>query len=42
MLRVFNLFLKKITVLAFLMSTGREFHNFGATKKKLYTRSFQF
>ena len=23
------------------MSSGREFHNFGATKKNLYTRSFQ-
>ena len=36
------MFLKQIKVLAFLMSSGRELHNFGATKKKLYTGSFQF
>ena len=30
----FNLFLKQITILTFLMSSGREFHNFGATKEK--------
>ena len=28
------MFLKQITVLAFLMSSGREFHNFIATKEK--------
>ena len=30
----FQLVLKQITVLAFLISSGREFHNFGAIKEK--------